>query len=133
MFALLRLAGRLLDRSVRRAGRRVATASLLFAMALVFPMIGFVGFGVAVFILLTRLMDPALAALLLGSVAFVIAAILMLLARAQTQPARFRANPPIEEQLKLELAALLENSSTATTLAPLAVAVLIGFLMTARR
>lgn len=128
MLALLRLATAIAGQSAQRTARRYARVSALFMVAMVFLMIGLTGFAVAGFILLARVMDPAVAALLIGSLCCLIAAILLLVARMQARPAQqpFLGSP--EEQR-----ALLDTVGAAGIWTPLAIAALAGFILTSRK
>lgn len=131
--SLLRLATTLAGQSAQRAGRRVARVSLLLALALLFVMIGLTGFAVAGFILLARVMDPVLAALLLGSLCCLIAAILLLIARAQTRPQALPARTAEEELARRDLTALLQTATQTGIWLPLILALLGGFFLTSRK
>jgi hypothetical protein len=126
MRALLRLAQRVAVGAVQHTARRVARVSALLAVALLFAMLGLTGFAAAAFILLARVLDPALAALLLGALCFTVAALLLLVARA---------SPPTrpEDQARRDLMALVETAGKSGVWLPLLLAVLGGLMLTTRR
>ena len=112
---------------------RLARASGLFMLAMVFLMIGLTGFAVAAFILLARVLDPLLAALLIGSLSCLIGAVLLLVARAQANPQRLFHATPDERQARLDLTAKLETLGSTGFVMPLVLAVLSGLLVASRK
>ena len=133
MLTVLRLIADLAGQSAQRAGMRLARASGLFMLAMVFLMIGLTGFAVAAFILLARVLDPLLAALLIGSLSCLIGAVLLLVARAQANPQRLFHATPDERQARLDLTAKLETLGSTGFVMPLVLAVLSGLLVAARK
>ena len=129
MLTLLRLAAQLAANQAQRVAGRMAGISALMAAAFVFAMFGLVGFGVALFIVLARVMDPALAAVIMGSFSFLIAAVLLLVARSRGTKAGLFASTPEERQARLDLLALSKADPTAVWL-PLVLAVLAGYAVT---
>jgi cyanate permease len=123
MSAILHLITALAGQSLRQTGQHMARVSVLVVLAMVFLMLGLLGFAVAGFILLARVMDPSLAALLMGAGCCLMAGILLLLAR---QP---RAKPEVAPELQ----ALLDSAGKQSLLVPLVLAVLGGFLATRGR
>lgn len=83
MGAVLSLLAQLSGISTHRVAERLAGISVLFVLALVFMLLGVVGLSAALWIQLSRMMDPLLAALLLGSASMIIAAILLLVAKSR--------------------------------------------------
>ena len=133
MLAILRLVSVLAGNSVQRAGLRVARVSGLLALALLFGMMGLAGFAAALFILLARVMDPALAALVLGSFCFLVAAILLLVARAQASRNRQPQTTPEEQLAERDLTALFQAAGKTSIWLPLGLTALAAFVVTSRR
>lgn len=133
MLSVVRLFSVLAGGALQRTGRRVARVSLLLVVALLFALFGLTGFAVAAFILLARVMDPALAALLMGGVSFLIAAILLLVAQSQGNRQPLVNGTPEEDALRQQMAALMDTASKTGPWLPLGLAVLGGFMVTRRR
>ncbi|MEO8241390.1 MAG: phage holin family protein [bacterium] len=135
MTALLRIAALLATGAAQRAARRAAEVSVLVILALTFLMIGLVGLCAALFILLSRYMDPALLALLLGSFFCLVAAVLLLMAKSRSQMIRpMLPTPEIDFELaRREAKAFLDRASPATIWTPVIIAAVIGYLVTTRR
>ena len=133
MLAILRLISVLAGNSLQRAGLRVARVSGLLAVALLFVMLGLTGFAVAVFILLARVMDPALAALMLGLFCLLIAAILLLVARTQASRTRTPHGTADQPLAQPDLTALLQTAGKTGIWLPLGLAALAAFILTSRR
>ena len=85
MAALLSLILQLSGISARAVSGRVAGLSVMFVLALGFLLLGLMGLSAAAWLALARVMDPLLAALIMGSVAVILAAILLLAARSQAR------------------------------------------------
>ena len=133
MPTLLRLIVMLAGQSVQRAGRRAARATALFVVAIVFLAIGITAFSLAGFLLLARVIDPVLAALLVGSLFCLSGAVLLLMVRAQTNPRRRFIVTSDQQQAEQDLTALLGAAGTKVVLVPLVLAVLGGYLLASRR
>ena len=131
MAALLRQLMRLLAFGMlRRRARRMVRATALMALAALFGMLGLAGFALAGFILLARVMDPVVAALLIGALCCLAGGLCLLLARAQMRWA------PDEEAVKIagqEQARLRAAVGPGGIVVPLVLAALGGFILTSRR
>ena len=125
MISALRLLMALARLSATQTAHRVAVTSGLLAVAMVFALIGCAGFGAAFWIWLARVLDPISAALVIGGVGFVIAAILILVARYRRPAPSPFASP---EAMEL-LAGFRTGQKTLDTWAPLIGLALLGFLM----
>lgn len=125
MLTALRLALALAKLSAAQATGRIAAVSGLLAVALLFVVIGIAAFAAALWIWLAQVLDPISAALIIGGAAFLIAGILLLIARSKTRrPSLF--NAPAVQELLSEFKA---NRSTAEVWAPLIGVALLGFLL----
>lgn len=125
MLTALRLAMALAKLSAAQATGRIAAVSGLFAVALLFMLIGITAFAAALWIWLAKVLDPISAALIIGGAAFLIAGSLLLIARSKTRaPSLF--NSPALQDLLSEFKA---NRSTAEVWAPLIGVALLGFLL----
>jgi len=125
MLTALRLAMALAKLSAAQASGRIAAASGLFALALLFLLIGVTAFAAAFWIWLAKVLDPISAALIIAGASFLIAGLLLLIARSKTRaPSLF--NAPAMQQLLSEFKA---NRSTAEVWAPLIGVALLGFLL----
>ena len=130
---LLPLIAALAGDTVHRTTRRVARVSALFALAIVFLGIGIIGLSLAAFLLLARLMDPIIAALLIGSLFCLFGAVLMLLARTEAryrQP--LRASPELE-RARQDLTALMQVGGAPVVLVPAILAVVAGYIWASRK
>lgn len=125
MLTALRLAMGLAKLSAAQATGRIAAASGLFALALLFALIGFTAFTVAFWIWLARVLDPISAALIVGGMAFFLAAILLLVARSKARRPTLFGSPAAQHLLD-EFKA---NRSTVEVWAPLVGVALLGFLL----
>lgn len=130
---VFRLMADLAGLAAQRAAQRLARASALFVLAMLFLMIGLTGFALAGFIVLARLLDPLLAAVLVGSLCCLIGAVLMLVARAQASPQRLFLATPEERQARQDLSATLKSLGPAGIVIPLVLAVLGGLFATSRK
>lgn len=125
MLTALRLALALAKLSAAQASGRIAAASGLFALALLFMLIGVTAFAAALWIWLAEVLDPISAALIIGGAAFLLAGILLLIARSKARaPSLFRS--PAMQELLSEFKA---NRGTAEVWAPLIGVALLGFLL----
>ena len=126
MATILSLILQLSGISTARVAERVAGISVLFALSLVFLLLGVSGLSAALWIQLSRMMDPLLAALIIGSVSMIIAAILMLLVKSRSNAdhilygrKQFPETPPAPD--------------SALVMLPLAVMALVGFALSPRK
>jgi hypothetical protein len=126
MATILSLILQLSGISTQRVAERVAGISVLFALSLVFMLLGVAGLSAAVWIQLSRMMDPLLAALIIGSVCMIIAAILMLVAKS-----RSNTDHILYGRKKLPEAPAAPDS--ALVMLPLAVMALVGFALSSRK
>lgn len=125
MFAALRLLLSLARLSAAQASRRMAVTSGLFAVAMLFALIGLTGFLVALWIWLARVLDPISAALVIGGAGFLIAAILILIARNQKPaPSLFASSEATEL-----LAGFRAKQDTLDIWTPLIGLALLGFFL----
>lgn len=125
MLTALRLAMALAKLSAAQATGRIAAVSGLFAVALLFVLIGITAFAAALWIWLADVLDPISAALIIGGAAFLIAAVLLLVARSKTRrPSLF--NSPVVQDL---LSEFKTSRSTAEVWAPLIGVALLGLLL----
>lgn len=123
MAAILSLILQLSGISARDVSGRVAGMSVMFVLALGFLLLGLMGLSAAAWLALARVMDPLLAALIMGSVAVITAAILLLVARSQARaeyllygrPKKAAPPPPAPDNLAVLL--------------PLAAMAVLGFLL----
>lgn len=121
-FRLLMALARL---SATQTAHRMAVTSALFVVAILFALIGCAGFGAAFWIWLARVLDPISAALVIGGAGFLIAAILILVARYRRPPPSLLQSP---EAMEL-LAGFRTGQKTLDTWTPLIGLALLGFLM----
>lgn len=133
MSTLLRLIVMFAGQSVQRAGRRAARATALFVVAIVFLAIGITAFSLAGFLLLARVIDPVLAALLVGSLFCLAGAVLLLVVRAQTNPRRRLLGTFEQQRAEQDLTALLGAAGPKVVLLPLVLALLGGYLLASRK
>lgn len=125
MLTALRLAMALAKLSAAQATGRIAAVSGLFAVALLFMLIGITAFAAALWIWLADVLDPISAALIIGGAAFLIAGSLLLIARSKTRrPSLF--NSPAMQDL---LSEFKTSRSNAEVWAPLIGVALLGFLL----
>lgn len=99
MLGLLRLGAALARLAATEAASRAARTGALMALALVFALIGFTGFAAALWIWLARVFDPVLAALLIGGCGFVVAAVLLVVARSTARAPGVMASPAAQKLL----------------------------------
>ena len=126
MAAILSLILQLSGISTARVAERVAGISVLFALSVVFLLLGVAGLSTALWIQLSRMMDPLLAALIIGSVSLIIAAILMLLVKG-------RSNADHILYGRKQLPETPPAPDSALVMLPLAVMALIGFALSPRK
>lgn len=125
MTAALRLLLALARMWAAQAAHRMAVTSGLVALALLFALIGFAGFAAAFWIWLARVLDPITASLAIGGAGFVIAAVLILIARYRRPPPSPFASP---EAMEL-LAGFRAKQETLDTWTPLIGLALLGFFL----
>jgi hypothetical protein len=123
MAAILSLILQLAGISAREVSGRVASLSVMFVLALGFLLLGLMGLSAAAWLALARVMDPLLAALIMGSVAVIIAAILLLVARSHA-----RAEYLLYGRLKPPATPPPAPDNLAVLL-PLAAMAVLGFLL----
>jgi hypothetical protein len=114
--------------SVAQSGRRIAAASGLLVLALIFAAIGLTAFTAALAIWLAHLTDPITAALIIGGAAFVLAAVLILIARTKTRKPSLFASPEAQNLM----ADLNAARSTAEVWAPLLGVAVLAYLLAAK-
>lgn len=122
MFGVLFLALRL---ACAHAMRQIGQASALFVAAVVFGLIGFIGFAAALWIWLAHLLGPIGAALLIGVIGVALAVIFALIGRAKLRTAS-PLQSPAAQALMTEIKA---HGSTAQLLGPALGAALLSFLL----
>lgn len=125
MLALLSLAARL---ALAHAARRMAQASALLAAAVVFGIIALIGFAAALWIWLSHLLGPIVAALLVGGSGLVLALIFALLARARLRTAS-PLQSPAAQALLTELKSHNAEASLFTLLGPALGAALLALFL----
>ena len=128
MWTTLRLVLGLARLSVAQTSSRIAAASGLLALALFFAGIGFTAFTIAFWIWLAHVTNPITAALIIGGAAFMLAAVLILLARSKARPRGLFASP----QAQSLIAELTAARNTAEIWAPLLTVALLGYLLAAK-
>ena len=126
MATLLSLMLQLSGISTRQVAERVAGISVLFALSVVFLLLGVAGLSAALWIQLSRMMDPLLAALIIGSVCMIIAAILMFVVKS-----RGNADHILYGRKQLPEAPPAPDS--ALVMLPLAVMAIVGFALSSRK
>lgn len=126
MQTLLMLALELAGLSARPVIRRSA---LLVGAALIFLLIGLTGLAGALWIVLARATDPAVAALIMGGAGFLLAGMTLLIARAQMRP----QVPALSlKDAEAALSALMSKDGSGGVWGPVVAAAVIGFLITRR-
>ncbi|MEI6099769.1 MAG: phage holin family protein [Alphaproteobacteria bacterium] len=133
MPTLMQWVATLTNGAVQRTGRRVARVSALVVLAMVFITIGMTGLSLAAFLLLARLLDPILAALLLGSLFCLSGAVLLWVAAAQVRPRNPAFVSPEQEPARQDLAGLLRVAGVPVVLIPVLMAAVFGFLISNRK
>lgn len=126
MATILSLILQLSGISTRQVAERVAGISVLFALSVVFLLLGVAGLSAALWIQLSRMMDPLLAALIIGSVCMIIAAILMFVVKS-----RGNADHILYGRKQLPEAPPAPDS--ALVMLPLAVMAIVGFALSSRK
>lgn len=126
MAGLLSLLVQLAGISTQRVGERLAGLSVLFAVALAFLLLGITGLAAALWILLARLIDPLLAALLIGSVSTILAGILLLVAKSHANADHLLYGRKKRPQAP-------ETPDSVLLMLPLAVVAIIGFALSSRK
>jgi hypothetical protein len=127
MPSVLMLAVELLGLSARPVIGRMA---MLTVAAMIFLLIGLAGLAGALWIVLARATDPAVAALIMGGAGFLLAGLMMLLARLQTRSRRVEL--PLKE-VEAALSAFMSKQEGSGVWTPMLAAAVIGFLLTRRR
>lgn len=130
MPTLLTLALEMLGLSLRSILRPILRTAFLSGVALVFLMIGLTSLAVALWIVLARATDPAVAALIMAGAGFVLAALTLLAARAQMRP---RAPVLSLRETEAVLSAIMAKAEGGGVWTPILAAALLGFLVTARK
>lgn len=125
MLTALRLAMALAKLSAAQATGRIAAVSGLFAVALLFVLIGITAFAAALWIWLADVLDPISAALIIGGAAFMVAGSLLLIARSKTRRPSLFNSPAVQDLLS----EFKTSRSTAEVWAPLIGVALLGFLL----
>lgn len=110
--------------------RPILRMAVLSGVALVFLLIGLTGLAGALWIVLARATDPAVAALIMGGAGFVLAGLTLLAARAQMRP---RAPVLSVKEAEALLSAVMAKAEGGGVWTPILAAALIGFLVTARK
>ena len=127
MPTLLMLILKLVDRSTRP---RIGRMAVLSVLAMVFLAIGVTSLAVALWIVLARATDPAIAALIMGGAGFALAGLMLLLARAQLRP---RPAAMSLQEAEAALSAFMARQEGSAVWTPVVAAVVLGFLLTRRR
>ncbi|MBN8631097.1 MAG: hypothetical protein J0L76_09615 [Rhodobacterales bacterium] len=134
MGGLLHLALGLTGIGLHRTGARVASVSMIFAAALLFLLIGLLGFAGVAFLLLAQATSPMVAALICGSSGLFIGALLLLLARARAQPMRLLMGRNAGKSLPaFDPASLARDASDTEVRGALVLTALAAFLLSTRR
>jgi Putative Actinobacterial Holin-X, holin superfamily III len=132
MNILLQLALEMAGLSARQVAARAARTSIILVVALIFMLIGLAGFTAALWIVLAHQTGPAVASLIIGGIGFVLAGILVLVARAGTGSRRTHRADPMQEAERA-LSDFMADTKGAARWTPLVAAAVIGFLLTRRR
>lgn len=123
MAALLSLILQLSGISARAVCRAASPGcGWMFVLALGFLLLGLMGLSAAAWLALARVMDPLLAALIMGSVAVILAAILLLVARSQARADYLLYGRP-------KTATPPPTPDNLAVLLPLAALAVLGFLL----
>ncbi len=133
MGGLLHLGMTIAALALRQTRARIACASMIFAAALFFLLIGLLGFAAAAFILLAKITNPLIAALICGASGMVLGAVLLLIARARARPARLLLGDKVAQDLRAEVISMTKSATPGQVLTPLALTALAAFLLTSRR
>ena len=109
--------------STRRVAERLGGLSVLYVLSVVFLLLGITGLFAALWILLSRVMDPLLAALLMGSLSLIIAGCLLLAAKSRSNADNILYGRKAQPELPSAPDSLL-------LVVPLLIAALLGFAIT---
>ena len=127
MQTLLMLILKLIDHSARP---RIGRMAVLSVLAMVFLAIGVAGLAGALWIVLARATDPVIAALVMGGAGFLLAGLMLLLARAQMRP---RPAAMSLQEAEEALSAFMAKQEGGAVWTPIVAAAVLGFLLTRRR
>ncbi|MDB5661134.1 MAG: hypothetical protein JWS10_3749 [Cypionkella sp.] len=122
MFAVLLLAVRL---ACAHALRKIGQASALFTAAVIFGLIGFIGFAAALWIWLAHMLGPIAAALLIGVAGVLLAAIFGAIGRAKLRT----ASPLQSPAARALMAEIKANGSTLEVWGPAIGAAVLSFIL----
>lgn len=128
MLNLLRLVLELTRLMAASSSRRIAATSGLIATAVLFALVGFIGFGAALWIWLAQVLDPISAALIIGGLGFFLAAIFLLLAQRRPPPPSLMSSPLAQQVLK----EFSDRKTTGEVWAPLIGVALAAFFLAAK-
>lgn len=125
MLTALRLAAGLARVVASNTTGRIAAVSGLFVLAMLFALIGFAGFGAALWIWLAQVLDPISASLIIGGFGFLLAAVFLLIAQSKAKAPSLLSSPAAQQLL----AEFKARETTADVWGPLIGVALIAFIL----
>ncbi len=111
----------------QQATSRVVATSGIVLLALLFALFGLAGFTAAAWIALAHTLDPVRAALIMGGAGFVVAAVLLVIARARKRRRALAA--PVLPDMAAMLKQTMAGAGAPVVWAPLIAVALIGLLI----
>ena len=133
MARLLKLALQLAGLRARAIGQAALMIGVALILLLIFLLIGLAGLAGALWIVLARATDPAIAALIIGGAGFVLAGVTLLIARVRMRPPVPPAPAVVLKDAEAAVLAFMAKSDGGGVWGPILAVALIGFLVTGRK